>query len=177
VTDFYFLADTFDQDNGTTYSDRLGDIEVRDMDVSNFLLSQFWTPYSGENPKDTINRLKVGTNVPVPGVLGDTNAERATILPLPPSYELGEEIIYSEFYLWGAPEDVSGVLEMDVTPIVGSELQPDVKITLPATTVFEPATHYQVFRAEANPTGDSLESTVLNRLQFKVGFSEPTTET
>jgi hypothetical protein len=65
---------------------------------------------------------------------------------------------------------------MKLTPWVGQEALPDVNITLPASTTFEPAAHYQVFRQESSPTGDSLESTVLNRLQFKLGFNEPPVE-
>ena len=137
VTDFYFVADTLSSDTDLTHCERLGDVEVHDMDVSNFLLSQYWTPYSGENPKDTVNRLKAGRDIPVPGVLGDTNAEAATVLIEPPTYELGEEIIYSEIYAWGAPEDVSVPLQMDVTPLVGQEALPNVHITLRQTT-FEP---------------------------------------
>lgn len=171
LTDFYFVADTSAIDGHTTHSDRLGDVEVRDLSVSNFLLSSNWTPKSGESPTETTNREKINDNSTVVGVLGDTNAQDATVLFDQPQYEVGDEVIYTEFSFWGAAEDSSRPMSMQVTPWIGTEAQPSKEIPLPAGTVFQPATHYTVYQAESNPTEDSLESTILNRLKFKLGFA------
>lgn len=173
ITDMYFMADTSALDGTDTHNDRLGDIEVRDLDINSVLLNPHWEPKSDETPTVTVNRLKLGSGNSIPSIAGDTNAKPVTVLPEAPPFNETKEVVYAEFYFWGAPEDPATPMDMTVQSQIGVGQPQTTTIELNTGSVFGEPHNYLGFKAESSPIGPSLDVTILNRLRFKVGFAIP----
>lgn len=169
ITDLYFMTGGGEHDETEPY--RLGEVEVNNLTLDDFLLNRFWEPPS-KPPVDIVNQIKTTNQVSgLDSLVGDAHADPATAVFNAQEIALDEEVIYLGIDVYGH-RDNDGASRLNVEAYADNVKVAAGQVTLPTNVLDNSHATRRAITLQANRSQDALPPELLTDLTLKLTFDE-----